>query len=170
VSGRDKQGKYFHGYEYRDAYVVAITPSFELGPMVKIETKHFILGPGDAERLTSGEIAKLQRRMRKGKYEKLALDELVSLHNGPYGYAFASHGSDFISNFFLDRVFRKEGVTYYGIRAITFIDGEFEQDYISLKNKPDFISLSRAREGYLKVTEYEYGKGVVDTRLERLSY
>ena len=170
VSGRDKQGKYFHGYEYRDAFIVVITPDFELGPMMKIETKHFILGPGDTEPLTSGEMSKLQRRIRKGQYEKLDLDELVSLHNGPYGFAFASHGPDFISNFFLDRVFRKEGVAYFGIRAVTYIDGEFEEDYISFKSKPDFISLSRAREGYLKVTEYGYGKGVVDTRLERLSY
>lgn len=170
-SRRGKDGKKVKGLEYRDAYVIAINPDFRPGPLVKLEKKHFTLSSKDISGLGGNEMSKFRSRMRKGKFDKLDLEELVALHNGPYGFALSVRGNDYISNFFLDRDFNEEsGVVYHGVRVATYIDGEFELDYIPFKDKPDFISLNRAREGYLKVTEYKYGQGIVDTRLERLSY
>lgn len=171
VSKRGKDGKKLMGREYRDAYVVAINPDFEMGPLVRLEKKHFTLTSKDVNGLGEDEMYTYRRRLRNGDYDKLDMDELVTLHDGPYGLALAVSGTDYISNFFLDRDFSKEGgVIYHGVRVATYIDGEFELDYIPFKNKPDYISLDRAQEGYLKVTEYKYGEGIVDTRLERLSY
>lgn len=156
--------------DYREGYVVAISPDFELGPMIKIEKKHFSLPLRAVDGLTSYEIEKFQKRLSKGQFDKLKLYELVVLHDGPYGYTSSINGADFISYCFMDRVFTSGLVINYGIRIATYIDGEFELDYIPLEDNPDFISISRAKEGYLKLTEYKYGEGAVKVWLERLNY
>ena len=169
-SKRDKKGKKVQGLEYRDAYMVVITPGFRAGPLIKLEKQHFILRNEATAGLQGNEVYKLRRRMKKGQYEKLGLKDLVSLHNGPYGFALSVNGTDFISNFFMDRDFTSEKVVYNGVRVVTCYGGEFEQDYIPFTENPDFISISRAKEGYLKLTEYKYGEGAVKIWLERLNY
>jgi len=168
-STRTKNGKWVNGKEYQDAYVLTMTPDFQIGPLVRLEKKHFSLTP--QEEAYEGPQNLMQKRMNKGEIDKVSLNYLLEIHNGPYGFALAVSGTDYISNYFLDRDFTKvNGVVYYGVTVATYIDGEFELDYIPFKNKPDYITLGRARDGYIKITEYKYGEGIVDVHLERLSY
>ena len=169
-SGRDANGKRFTGHEYGDGYVVIVGDDDRRAATQRIEKDHFVLLGDDANGVMGSEVSKLRRRLRKGKFDKLRLEELVSLHDGPYGYAMGVAGADYLSSYFFDRDFTEDGVVYKGIRVATFLDGEFEMDYIPIKDAPDFIEVKRAREGYLRLTSYKYGEGMTASWLERLSY
>lgn len=167
---RDASGKRISGRRYKDGYVLAFDEQFIPIAVTKVEKSYFTLSRSDVQGLSLYEKGSIKRKLRKGKAEKLSLKQLLSLHGGPYGFVLTDPGADYISHYFLDRTFSEEGVVYHGISVVTFIDGEFIQEHIPLEDDPGFVALGRAKEGYLKLTEYKMGEGIVDIRLERLSY
>ncbi|MEM9528172.1 MAG: hypothetical protein AAGA31_16285, partial [Bacteroidota bacterium] len=167
---RDAAGKRISGRRFKDGYVVAFDEQFTPIAVTEVEKSSFVLSRSDVQDLSLYEKGSIKRKLRKGKAEKLSLKQQLALHGGPYGFTLIDAGVDYISHYFLDRTFSEEGVKYHGISVATFIDGEFILERIPLESAPDFVALARAKEGYLKLTEYKMGEGIVDIRLERLSY
>lgn len=167
---KNASGERVSGNIYQDAYIVGLSKELEILDVARLEKSHFTLSLKSRSPLTPLEMGAMRRRLRNGKFSRLTQQQRVALNGGPYGFAFAEHGDDYITNYFFDRDFQADGVKYISIIAATFIDGEFEIERIPLENEPDFISLGRAKEGYLKVQDYKLGEGLRETRLERLGF
>lgn len=156
---------------FSNAYVLVYSPDFTLLEKTKVVKPLFGIARHKV-RPFDGKVfyGRIRKKIKKGKAKKLKIEDLQILHDGPYAFMLADAGDDRLTTFFAERTFSNEGVEYHGIRAVTFIDGEFVSEMISLEGNPDLITLGRAKEGFVKILEYDYEQGLKDIRLERLSY
>ena len=92
---------------------------------------------------------------------------------GAFDYSFTQENTEkkIFTVGYLDYDKPKKGKSKWVFGALTYADGKMIQDKMDLKTKNvDYLSVMRAKPGFILVTEYDRKKKSVSLRLEKINY
>ncbi len=96
-----------------------------------------------------------------------AMLPIVLKYWGSFDYAYTQERED-KSSFTICYTFKEKGIEYFG--TITYADGKFAKDKISLKTEASKLRVYPAKPGYIMINEYFKKEKKMNSRLEKFNF